>query len=142
MKSILRALTLLVAGVLSVSAASAQFSPMTLKFKVPFEFSVGKRTFSAGNYFIERTSPNTLSLRDGDHKFLTLIKATPAHSLNLRTSSAISFEGVRHALVQVWEGGSTNGYQIYVPDERVIMVADSESKQSVSGSQSLAAHSK
>jgi hypothetical protein len=143
MKLISRALTLLT-GILLVSAASAQLSFMTLKFNAPFEFNVGKRTYPAGNYFIERAGPNMLSLRDGDHKFLTLIVTTSAHSLQKRANPAISFEGEQHALAQVWQGGSTVGYQIYVPHERAIALADADSsgKQNTAGAQSLVTHSK
>ena len=144
MKSILRALTLLTATVLSISAASAQFSPMTLKFNAPFEFNVGKRTYPAGNYFIERSGPNTLSLRDSDHKFLTLIETLSAQSLNRRANSAIRFEGEQHDLAEVWQGGSTIGYKIYVSHERAIAVAaaDSSEKQNGAGTQNWMAHSK
>ena len=144
MKSILRVLTLLVAAVLSISAASAQFSPMTLKFSAPFEFNVGKRTYPAGNYFIERSGPNTLSLRDGDHKFLTLIETLSAQSLNRHANSAIRFEGEQHALAEVWQDGSTIAYKIYVPHERAVGVAaaDSNEKQNAAGAQSWMAHSK
>ena len=144
MKSISRVLTLLAVVVLSISAASAQFSPMTLKFNVPFEFNVGKRTYPAGNYFIERSGPNTLSLRDEDHKFLTLIGITPTQSFKHHANSAIRFEGEQRTLVQVWQGGSTIGYQIYVPHDHVIAVADADSsgKQNAAGAQSFVSHNK
>ena len=144
MKSIVRTLTLLTAVVLSVSAASAQFAPMTVKFNAPFEFKVGKRTYPAGDYFLERTGPTTLSLRGSDHKFLTLIGAAPAQSLKQRANSTVRFEGEQHALAAVWLSGSTNGYQIYVPHERAIAVADVDSngKQNAPGAQNLVANTK
>jgi hypothetical protein len=144
MKSILRALTFLVAAVLSISAASAQFALMTLKFNAPFAFNVAKRIYPAGDYFIERSGPNTLSLRDGDHKFLTLIETLSVQSVNRHANSAIRFEGEQHALAEVWQGGSTIGYKIYVPHEPAIAVAaaDSAEKQNAAEAQSWTAHSK
>ena len=127
MKSSKAVLTILATGVLWFAvAAQAQFAPMTLKASVPFEFSVGRESFPAGDYTIQRTGPYTLALRDADGKFLSVIQTSPVQLLNRHEGACIHFRtvGVRHVLEQVWQSGMTVGYQLYVPRERRSLVAN------------------
>jgi len=131
MKSSGVVLTILAAAVLLVASAHAQFAPMMLKASVPFEFSVGKKSYPAGDYLIQRTGPNTLSLRSAEGQFLAVIQTGPVQSLNQRASSVLRFRtvGGRHVLEQVWQSGTTLGYQLGVPRQRTTAVATQQPGQ-------------
>jgi hypothetical protein len=126
MKQLGRTVTLFVATVLLTVAGYAQYAPMTLKADVPFAFSIGNQTFSAGQYFIVRTSPQTLVLRDGRDKVLTTIVAGQVQSRDAHDHSSLRFrtEDGRHVLAEVWQSGTNIGYQIYVPKPSPVLVKD------------------
>ena len=114
MKWMGRVLTLLVAGVLSATFAQAQFAPLNLKVDVPFEFTVGGRTFPSGNYWIARTAPYTLVLRDARQHFLATVFTVPVQANSSHSEPSVKFvtlEG-RHLLAEVWAQGSRNGFQV------------------------------
>jgi hypothetical protein len=129
MKLMGRSITLLAVTVLLVSAAFAQYAPMSLKIDVPFEFNVAKQAFPAGQYFIVRMAPRTLALRDSQYRFLTAIVAGDAQTLTARAKPGLKFQVVngRHVLAEIWPAGTKIGYQLYVPKAAVAFAKDSNS---------------
>src|SRR3954468_11082301 len=107
---ILIALTFAMFGV----SAFAQSAYMQLKVDVPFDFYVGKQTFSAGEYSVVRTSPGILILRDSrNHVVATMLTSTTEFP-SPRNSSILKFrnEGGRYLLSEVWEEGATSGFEL------------------------------
>lgn len=119
MKRIAANLTVLIVVVLLFSAAGyAQFVEQpVLKADVPFEFSIGKKTFPAGEYGIVRIAPHTLALRDSSNGFLTSVVTGSVVSLRARSTPKLKFEfeDGRYALTEVWPDGTATGYQLSVP---------------------------
>src|SRR5436189_1251046 len=54
-------------------APAQQLNDHVVTFVVPFEFTIGQKTFSAGSYSLVRTEPYLLELRDADRHSLTQI---------------------------------------------------------------------
>ena len=126
MKSIAAKLTsLLVVVLLWTAAGFAQYDPRPiLKVDVPFEFSVGKKTFPAGEYEVVQIAPHTLALRDSKERFLTSIVTSPVLARNARSTPVLRFEvdGDQHVLSQVWPSFGTTGHELAIP-KRVTYLA-------------------
>ncbi len=126
MKRIAAKLTsLLVVVLLWTAAGIAQYAPRPiLKAGVPFEFSVGKKTFPAGEYEVVQIAPHTLVLRDSKERFLTSVVTAPVVARNGRSTAALRFrvDGNQHVLNQVWPGNGTTGHELAIP-KRVIFLA-------------------
>ncbi len=126
MKRITANITSLVVGVLLFTAAGyAQFmQQVILKAEVPFEFSVGNKTFPAGEYRVVRLAPHTLALRDSQERTLASFVTGPVMARTAHATPTLRFEsdGNRHVLSQVWPGGVTTGYEVSIP-KRVTLLA-------------------
>ena len=96
----------------------AGYSQQTvLTADVPFDFTVGKKTFPAGEYRVVRIAPHTLSLRDSNDGFLMAVVTDPVMSFNSRVNPKLKFESIdgRYILREVWPGGATTGYELLAP---------------------------
>lgn len=117
--SIGRVLASLVAGVLLLGAvAQAQLlNDHVVTFAVPFEFTIGAKTFPAGSYSLVRTEPYLLELRDADKRSLTQVVTHSVEALQAPAESKVLFysQNGRHLLGQVWLGKETLGQEIYRP---------------------------
>ncbi len=111
-KTIANVSSLIAVVVLFVAAGFAQ--QQTVKADVPFEFSVGRNTYPAGQYWIKQIAPNTLALRDSNNAFVALVLTQPMTSL-LTFNPKLRFEvkDGRPALSEVWSDGVT-GYKLPV----------------------------
>jgi hypothetical protein len=120
MKRITANITSLMVVVLLLTAASYAQQHLILKVDVPFEFSVGKKAFPAGEYVVVQVAPHTLALRDRNDKFLTAVMTASAVSLRIRPASKLKFElkDGRYALSEVWAEGSTSGYRLSLPKQQ------------------------
>ena len=65
---------------------------LVLKVDVPFEFTVGKKTFPAGEYRVVRIAPHTLALRDSKDRFLTSVMTGSVVSFKARPAPKLKFE--------------------------------------------------
>lgn len=90
--------------------AKAETGPTT-KVNIPFEFSVGDRTYAAGEYSLTEYRPNLIAMYDarGRHVGIALTYAR----LNFKPSadSKVRFELVdgHYALEEVWIAGESTG---------------------------------
>ena len=104
--------------VLFGTAAQAQLlNDHVVRFAVPFEFSVGQRTFPAGSYSVVRTEPYLLELRDADKHALTQIVTRSVQAAEAPQQSKVLFYSGngRHVLGQVWLSREILGQEIYRP---------------------------
>ncbi len=126
MKRITANITSLMVIVLLLTAASYAQQHLVLKADIPFEFSVGKKAFPAGEYVVVRVAPHTLALRDSNDKFLTAVMTAPASSLTARPASKLKFElkDGRYALSEIWAEGSTSGYRLPLPKRQSALAQD------------------
>jgi hypothetical protein len=130
--------SLMVIVLLWAAAGHAQYAPrLILKVDVPFEFSVGNKTFPAGSYQVVRIAPYMLALHDSKNGFLASVVTAPVVSRKARFTPTLQFEvdGEQHVLSQVWPGsGTTTGYELPVP-KRVTYVAQQQQPVEVQASQ-------
>ena len=92
MKSIRRTFTkLLMAVMLFAGLAQAQFGAWVVNVDIPFEFSVGKKTFPAGNYSIIRTAPDRLALRDSQAGVVALMITHSVQQATPRAQTKLVF---------------------------------------------------
>jgi hypothetical protein len=104
--------SLMAVVVLFVAAGFAQ--SQTIKADVPFEFSIGQKTYPAGQYWITQVAPLTLAVRDGNNAFVALVLTQPMSSLNtFNPKLRFEIKDGRTALSEVWSDGTT-GYKLHV----------------------------
>ena len=88
----------------AVASVNAQ-APSKVEVNIPFEFSAGKTTLSAGVYSIKRMSGNTVRLRSEDgHSSVILNAPVTNSSSDPNAVERIVFEryGDQFALAQIW----------------------------------------
>jgi len=107
---------------------AAGYSEQILKADVPFDFTVGKKSFPAGEYTVSRTSPQILSLRSTDGGVLAVFLTEPLISRNSKANAKLRFEtiGGQYALTEVWAEGASTGYQL-LTSKRISYVAQAPS---------------
>lgn len=114
---IARTLTSLYLAVLLLAGvAHAQYTQV-IKVKVPFEFTVGKQTFPAGQYSLVRTASYLLVLRDSQARVLATVVTRSAEAAAAPASAKLEFytDGDRHVLAQVWQQDNSIGQELYRP---------------------------
>jgi hypothetical protein len=81
---------------------------------IPFEFSIGNKAFPAGQYQVTQVTPLTLALRDSQYRFVSLFRTGTAQTLAPYSKPVFLFdrEGDRYTLTQIWDAGSTTGYEL------------------------------
>jgi hypothetical protein len=123
MKQIAAKLVLTMTFVFLLTAAGYS-QQLILKADVPFDFTVGKKTFPAGEYHVVRLAPHTLGLRDSKGGYLMSVVTEPVVSLNSRANAKLKFESVggQYLLTEVWPDQSTSGYELLLP-KRVNFIA-------------------
>jgi hypothetical protein len=96
------------------STVHAQSVERTIKATIPFEFSVGDKTFPAGNYRLVSTVPAFLQLRDAAGHSLAIVLTNSVQSLNAGVTPRLQFlsEGGHFRLAQVWQGSYPSGQQL------------------------------
>jgi hypothetical protein len=96
------------------SAVHAQNIERTIKATIPFEFSVGDKTFPAGNYRLVSTAPAFLQLRDAAGHSLATVLTNSVQSLNATATPKLQFlsEGGHYRLAQVWQASYPSGQQL------------------------------
>jgi hypothetical protein len=126
-----RTLAALLLGVLSLGhTAHAQRITQVIKVDIPFEFSVGGQTFSAGRYSLVSTAPSVLQLRDADDHALTTVLTNSVQTLKGPASPKLQFRNQdgQRVLVQVWQADDSIGQQLQ-PPKSLIQVAKQRSKR-------------
>jgi hypothetical protein len=97
---------------LAVGIGNAQYGQI-LDAKIPFDFSVGKQSFPAGNYTLKPALNHTMLLRNQTGQFLATIDSNYVESKGA-TKSKLVFNGYsgRYFLAQIWEQGNNTGQQV------------------------------
>jgi len=127
MKRITVNLLWLTAFTLSLTAVGqSQSAKLMLKAQVPFEFNVGEKVFPAGEYKVARVTPETIALRDDRNRSLVTVVTRSVESPKTYSTPVLRFEleDGRYVLTQVFEEGSSTGYQLPNP-KRLPAIAQS-----------------
>jgi hypothetical protein len=99
---------------LAVGMAQAQIGGDVIKVKIPFKFSVGTQTFSAGEYSLKPLLSNTMLLRDQTGQVLTNIGTNSMESGHVPSSVKLVFNGYagEYFLAQIWNAGDNVGREV------------------------------
>ncbi|HTR27140.1 MAG TPA: hypothetical protein VMI10_24420 [Terriglobales bacterium] len=106
-------LTVLVIIVGCMGTASAG---TVAKADVPFEFSIGDRTYSAGTYSLVALKDDLLALYDERGQNVGMMLTMKERNFEPPTESKMKFELIngRHVLTEVWTAGQPTGYMFAV----------------------------
>jgi hypothetical protein len=120
-KQILKGVTML-ASIVALAFAtalvtSAQSRTGQVRAGIPFDFVVGDKTLSAGNYSVATISSNSaeaVSVRsdDGQQKAIRLTKAVNDNAKTKRARLIFHRYGHTYYLAQVWVPGSSEGREM------------------------------
>jgi hypothetical protein len=113
---------LLLAGV-----ARAQYAVQVFRADIPFEFTMGNKTFPAGRYSLLRPAPHFLILRDSQSRALATVVICPAvTAASTPSTSKLVFYvyGGRHFLAQVWQQNRATGYALAQPESGKLPAAE------------------
>ncbi|HSS96964.1 MAG TPA: hypothetical protein VLK33_08040 [Terriglobales bacterium] len=115
MKKIVTNVVLMMAFVFVLTAAGYSQQPL-LKANVPFDFTVGKKTFPAGEYTVVRLSAEILSLRSDSNSAVTTFVTSPTAELVSQNNPKLKFKtvGGEYILTEIWPDGGSNGYELLV----------------------------
>jgi hypothetical protein len=100
--------------VLTAGIGHAQYEHQIMAVKIPFDFSIGKQSFPAGEYTLKRSLQHTMLLRNQRGQVLTSIATNSVESREAPRSVKVVFNGYsgRYFLGQIWEAGNSNGQQV------------------------------
>ena len=74
-------------------------------FKIPFDFTVGKQQFYAGDYLIGRTAPSVLSIKTGSGYNVLMTLANSASPSRVPGIVSLTFDKVEgHYFLSKWAG--------------------------------------
>ena len=99
--------------VAAVAMAHAQ-SGDVLKVTITFNFSVGTKTFLAGEYSLKPLLPHAMALRNQAGQVLTSIGTHSVESREAERSSKLVFNGYngQYFLTQIWEARDDIGREL------------------------------
>lgn len=140
MKLIGRTLTSLLLFVLYLGAtAQAQIATRVIKVKIPFEFNVGDRAFSAGDYSLIQPGQHILVLRDARGQTVATALTNSVDDSTPSAAPKLKFDSVdgQYTLAEVWQAHESLGQHV-VGAGRPVVVAkhrSAESREAAEGSQ-------
>ena len=118
--------------------ARAQSAPV-IKVNVPFEFTVGDRTFPAGDYSLARPEQHRLELRDSRGWTIDWVLTEGIDSLTPAASTRLKFDSSegQHILTEVWLQQQTSGERLQPVKDNTILVKhrSAEARETSEGSQ-------
>jgi len=99
---------------LAIGMGQAQIGGDVIKVEIPFQFSVGAKTFSAGEYSLKPLLPGTVLLRDQAGQVLTSIGTNSIESLQAPRTVKLVFNGYagQYFLTQIWKAGDSTGREV------------------------------
>jgi hypothetical protein len=105
-------LALLVITVGCTVGTAAAATGTIAKANIPFEFSIGDRTYQAGNYSLAQLNQNLVALYDGNGHNVGLVLASVETTFQPPTDPKLKFALVngRHVLTEVWTAGESTGF--------------------------------
>jgi len=119
-KQALRAVTMLVSIIVfafaTAVATTAQSGGNTLRADIPFDFVVGNKTLSAGQYRLNQISADGsgLSVRNsnGRHNAIRLTNPVTAKAPTKKSMLTFRRYGNTYFLAQIWVSGSAEGREM------------------------------
>ena len=118
---IARTLTSLMLVVVWLAAtAQAQSSPVVIKVNIPFEFSIGTRTFPPGDYSLVQPLQHLLALRDARGQTIASVFTSGIESSQAPALSKLRFDSVagQNVLSEVWQQDSRLGQKLFATKAR------------------------
>ena len=100
-----------------LGATQAQSLQYRIKANIPFDFSIGEKTLSAGKYSIGRARPDSddtiLSVNDPEGKLRAIRTSSSVQVLSPKEKSSLVFHryGDQYFLFQVFPAGGNTGRQ-------------------------------
>ena len=103
---------------LTFASALGQSDRQTIIY-IPFNFTVGEKMFSAGNYVIEpnrRDTPTVWVIRHKDGSGAAFVVTRPVYSVDTQEKSKLVFHRYEdlYFLTEVWTSGSAAGREIQI----------------------------
>ena len=104
--SVLTVLVIMIGCMGTASAATIA------KANVPFEFSIGERTYSAGTYSLVELKDDLIALYDDRGQNVGMVLAMVERNFEPPTESKMKFELIngRHVLTEVWTADQPTGF--------------------------------
>jgi hypothetical protein len=106
----------LTAALITAGASSLQAQiPKQIQIEVPFDFTVGQKSYQAGEYLVDQAMPSLLKLRNTSTNaaafVLTNSVIEPGHK---KSTPRLVFNryGDKYFLSQVWPGSNSIGHQL------------------------------
>ncbi len=120
-KKIAQVVLLFLFGVLFAAPGQAQLSQRIVKAKIPFSFIAGRQEFPAGEYSFVST-PEFLVIRDQQGRDVAALVAGSAERNSVTVEPKVKFyvDHGRHILVQLWQGDSRLGAELYFPKHKLL----------------------
>jgi len=105
---ITRTLTSLALAVMGLSVAASAQVGQTTKATIPFDFTVGKKTFPAGNYSLSQSEQGLLTVRDGRGHAIAQVLTVGIDEADLAASPKLKFAKAdgTYILTEVWDGAA------------------------------------
>ena len=121
--------TLMVAAVALVFGSAAYAQEINVRARVPFDFVVGDKTYSAGQYAVQTASDNTYFLSVKNEEDKTTQGLTPSRPCISskptgpagQTKLVFHRVGNTYFLFRVWVGGSTVGREFPMSHRETLM---------------------
>jgi hypothetical protein len=104
-------LTMLLTPFIVMAGTASAATSTIVKVNIPFEFSVGDRTFPAGDYSLVKFQPNLIALYNSRGHNVDIALAYVQSNLEPPTDTTVKFQvvGGRHMLAEVWTAGESTG---------------------------------
>ncbi len=101
-----------------VASAHAQYFEQKMTVNIPFEFTVGKISFPAGQYDFLRTGGNIFQVRDANRRIVFIVASAPIQPYGFPNKSMLKLAtvGGRHVLIQIWNERDAMAYEF--PDRQ------------------------
>jgi len=137
---ITRTLTsLMLAVVWLATTAPAQSTPLVIKVNIPFEFSIGDRTFPPGDYSLVQPLQHLLALRDARGQTIASAFTSGIESSSAPAISKLRFDSVagENVLSEVWQQDSQLGQKLFATKSRSTFAKhrSTEARETAEGSQ-------
>jgi hypothetical protein len=102
---------------LVVTPIAAQSTSHFVRLRIPFEFMIGDKTFSPGEYIVKRSvsdRPETLSIRSVNGESGEYVLTSNVKGRTRMSKSMLVFHhyGERYFLSQVWTAGDSEGREL------------------------------
>jgi len=136
-----RILTSLLTVVLWGAGTAYAQTPAVIKVNIPFEFSLGNRTFPPGDYSLVQPLQHFLVLRDARGQTVASTFTTGLESSAAQATSKLRFYfvGGENVLTEVWQQDDRAGLKLYPTNtnnrSRLAKHPSSETRQTAEGSQ-------